>query len=119
MPVRRRNRASAWVVDAQLAAQELGIRPQNAYPLLRDLTEQGLLSAKAEYRAGTFWRSDEILMAIDGFAARAGRLSARVIVPLVVYKSSDELVINLPPKSPQSPAKRMKTRQRSHFVLPI
>jgi Fic family protein len=61
------------VVDAPLVARELGIRPQNAYPLLRDLTEQGVLNAKAEYQVGTLWRSDEILRAVDGFAARAGR----------------------------------------------
>lgn len=61
------------VVDADLVAHELGIRPQNAYPLLRSLTDQGVLRAKAEYRLGTLWRSDEILAAIDRFAKRAGR----------------------------------------------
>jgi Fic family protein len=81
--VRARSDSGVWrvleivartpVVDAPLVARELGIRPQNAYPLLRDLTEQGVLNAKAEYQVGTFWRSDEILRAVDGFAARAGR----------------------------------------------
>ena len=81
--VRARSDSGVWrvleiiartpVVDAPLVARELGIRPQNAYPLLRDLTEQGVLSAKAEYKLGKFWRSDEILKAVDGFAARAGR----------------------------------------------
>jgi len=81
--VRARSDSGVWrvldivartpVVDAPLVARELGIRPQNAYPLLRDLTEQGVLNAKAEYQLGTFWRSDEILKAVDGFAARAGR----------------------------------------------
>ncbi|CAN5237487.1 Fic family protein [soil metagenome] len=61
------------VVDAPLVARELGIRPQNAYPLLRELTKQGVLSAKAEYQVGTFWRSDEILKAVDRFSERAGR----------------------------------------------
>lgn len=63
------------VVDAALVASELGIRSQNAYPLLRELTDQGVLSAKAEDRFGTLWRSDEILQAIDRFAERAGRRS--------------------------------------------
>jgi Fic family protein len=63
------------VVDAGLVAAELGVRPQNVYSLLRDLTEQGVLSAKTEHRYGTLWRSDEILHAIDRFAERAGRRS--------------------------------------------
>lgn len=63
------------VVDASLVAAALGIRTQNAYPLLRELTEQGVLSAKAEHRFGTVWRSDEVLKAIDRFAERAGRRS--------------------------------------------
>ncbi|MCU1416250.1 MAG: Fic family protein [Schumannella sp.] len=83
--VRARSDSGVWrilevvartpVVDAALIASELGIRPQNAYPLLRDLAEQGVLSAKAEHRVGTLWRSDEILHAIDRFAERAGRRS--------------------------------------------
>lgn len=64
------------VVDASLVAAELEVRPQNVYSLLRDLTERGILNAKAEHRYGTLWRSDEILQAIDRFAERAGRRSA-------------------------------------------
>lgn len=85
--VRARSDSGVWrvlevvartpVVDAALIARELAIRPQNAYPLLRDLTEQGVLGAKAEHRVGTLWRSDEILHAIDRFADRAGRRSRR------------------------------------------
>jgi Fic family protein len=63
------------VVDAALVAGELGIRSQNVYPLLRELTDQGVLTAKTEHRFGTLWRSDEILHAIDRFAERAGRRS--------------------------------------------
>lgn len=64
------------VVDASLVAAELGVRPQNVYPLLRVLTDRGVLDAKSEHRYGTLWRSDEILHAIDRFAERAGRRSA-------------------------------------------
>lgn len=64
------------VVDAGLIAAELGVRPQNVYSLMRDLTEQGVLNAKTEHRYGTLWRSDDILHAIDRFAERAGRRSA-------------------------------------------
>ncbi|MGL4340602.1 MAG: Fic family protein, partial [Rhodoglobus sp.] len=63
------------VIDADLVATELGIRPQNVYSLLRYLTEHGVLNAKTEHRYGTLWRSDEILHAIDRFAERAGRRS--------------------------------------------
>ncbi len=63
------------VVDAALVASALGIKTQNAYPLLRDLTAQGILNAKTEHRFGTVWRSDEVLKAIDRFAERAGRRS--------------------------------------------
>jgi hypothetical protein len=81
--VRARSDSGAWrvlevvarspVVDAALVAAELGIRPQNTYPLLQELTNQGVLKAKAEHRHGTVWRSEEILAAIDRFAERAGR----------------------------------------------
>lgn len=67
--------AETPVVGAGLVAAELGIRPQNVYPLLQDLTEQGVLNAKTEHRFGTVWRSDEVLQAIDRFAERAGRRS--------------------------------------------
>lgn len=60
-------------IRAVVNARELGIRVQNAYPVLHDLTGVGILQAKSEYRAGTLWRSDEILHAIDRFAERAGR----------------------------------------------
>jgi hypothetical protein len=51
--------------ESGLVAAELGVRPQNVNPLMRDLTEQGVLDAKTEHRYGTLWRSDEILHAID------------------------------------------------------
>lgn len=81
--VRARSDSGVWrvldvvartpVVDAALIARELGIRTQNAYPLLRDLTEKGVLTAKNEYQVGTLWRSEEVLHAVDRFAKRAGR----------------------------------------------
>ncbi|HTL40544.1 MAG TPA: Fic family protein [Pseudolysinimonas sp.] len=81
--VRARSDSGVWrvldvvartpVVDAALVARELRIRVENAYPLLRDLTEKGVLSAKSEYRIGTLWRSEEVLHAVDQFAKRAGR----------------------------------------------
>lgn len=43
------------------------------YPPLRALTDAGIVKSKAEHKLGPFWRSDEVLAAIDAFAERAGR----------------------------------------------
>ena len=64
------------VLTSATAAEELGIRQSNAYPPLRALVEAGIAKSKNEHQLGPFWRSDEVLAAIDAFAARAGRRSA-------------------------------------------
>lgn len=61
------------VIDSATAAAALGVKQPNAYPPLQALTDAGILKSKAEHRSGPFWRSDEILGAIDRFAERAGR----------------------------------------------
>lgn len=61
------------VLNAVVAAEELGIHHTNVYRLLNTLTEARILQSKKEHLAGPFWRSDEILHAIDAFADRAGR----------------------------------------------
>jgi Fic family protein len=81
--VRARRDSAVWkvldlvarqpVMNAQSVAAHLGVTPTNAYPFLRSLTDAGILKAKAEYRMGTLWRSDDILGALDRFAERAGR----------------------------------------------
>ncbi|MEE6286934.1 Fic family protein [Georgenia sp. MJ173] len=65
------------VLDSATAARELGVKQPNAYPPLRALVEAGIASSKAEHRLDPFWRSDEVLAAIDRFADRAGRREAR------------------------------------------
>ncbi|WP_433773995.1 Fic family protein [Microbacterium sp. gxy059] len=65
------------VLDAATAAAELGVQRPNVYPPLRSLVDAGILLSKSEHRLGPFWRSDEVLGAIDRFAARAGRREAR------------------------------------------
>ncbi|MEE6281580.1 Fic family protein [Georgenia sp. MJ170] len=65
------------VLDSATAARELGVKQPNVYPPLRALVEAGIASSKAEHRLGPFWRSDEVLAAIDRFADRAGRREAR------------------------------------------
>ena len=64
------------VLDSATAASELGVQQPNVYPPLRRLTEAGIVKSKAEHQLGPFWRSDEVLAAIDAFAERAGRRSA-------------------------------------------
>lgn len=65
------------VLTSAAAAAELGVRQPNVYPPLTALVDAGILKSKAEHRLGPFWRSDEVLAAIDHFAERAGRREAR------------------------------------------
>ncbi len=64
------------VIDAATAAAELGVQTPNVYPPLRALVDAGILKTKSEYQVGPFWRSEELLGAIDRFAERAGRREA-------------------------------------------
>lgn len=64
------------VLDAEAAARELGVQRPNIYPPLTALVDAGILTSKSEHRLGPFWRSDEVLDAVDAFAARAGRREA-------------------------------------------
>ncbi|WES65266.1 Fic family protein [Microbacter sp. GSS18] len=64
------------VLTSSAAAAELGVKQPNVYPPLTALVDAGILKSKAEHRLGPFWRSDEVLGAIDRFAERAGRREA-------------------------------------------
>ena len=64
------------VLDSATAAAELGVKQPNVYPPLSALVDAGILRSKAEHRLGPFWRSEEMLGAIDRFAERAGRREA-------------------------------------------
>ena len=61
------------VFTAATASADLGIGTTNIYPHLRKLAELGILEQRTEYRMGQVWRSDEVLVALDQFAERAGR----------------------------------------------
>lgn len=61
------------VIDSATAAAALGVKQPNIYPPLQALRDAGILKSKSEHELGPFWRSDEILGAIDRFAERAGR----------------------------------------------
>lgn len=56
-----------------LRGQSPGVKLPSIYPPLQALTNCGILQSKKEHKLGSFWRSDEILHAIDHFAERAGR----------------------------------------------
>lgn len=60
------------VLDSSTAARILGVQQPNVYPPMSALVEAGIVKSKAEHRLGPFWRSDEVLDAVDRFAARAG-----------------------------------------------
>lgn len=64
------------VVTSAAAAAELGVQQPNVYPPLTALVDAGILKSKAEHKLGPFWRSDEVLAALDRFARRAGRREA-------------------------------------------
>lgn len=64
------------VLSSAAAAAELGVQQPNVYPPLAALVDAGILKSKAEHQLGPFWRSDEVLAAVDQFAARAGRREA-------------------------------------------
>lgn len=81
--LRVRKSSNAWflldvamqqpVFTAADAAGALGVQLPNVYPPLRTLTDAGILKYKREYQSPPLWRSEEILVAIDRFAQRAGR----------------------------------------------
>jgi len=61
------------VLNATVLATEMGVAQRNAYPHIVKLVEAGILVSKNEYRHGVLYRNDEVLHALDAFAARAGR----------------------------------------------
>jgi Fic family protein len=61
------------VLNATVLAAEMGVEPRNAYPHIQKLVEAGVLVSKNEYRHGVLYRNDEVLQALDAFAARAGK----------------------------------------------
>lgn len=61
------------VVSAPLARQLLGIRA-NEHRHLDSLVERGILKTSVDYKSrNRTWRADDVLRALDQYAARAGR----------------------------------------------
>ncbi len=81
--IRTRRGASAWqladllirqpVIDAATVARELHITAQNAQRAVAPLVEAGILTELTGFARNRMWQSGEVLLALDDFAARAGR----------------------------------------------
>jgi Fic family protein len=81
--IKARADASAWqladlllrqpVVDAELVQRELGVTSANAHRAIRQLAECGVMAEFSGRRRDRMWQAREVLVALDGFAARAGR----------------------------------------------
>lgn len=62
------------VVTAATAAEAIGVSRPNIYPPLRRLETLGIVKSRREHAPGdSLWRADDVLMALDRFAERAGR----------------------------------------------
>jgi Fic family protein len=81
--VRARRDAGAWrladalirqpVVDAVTAAESLGVTPENVLRAITPLVEAGVITEFTGFARNRMWQANEVLTALDAFAARAGR----------------------------------------------
>lgn len=61
------------VINSSLVTAELGIAPANVYRYIRPLEDAGVVVEFTLQRRNRAWRATEVLIALDAFAARAGR----------------------------------------------
>jgi Fic family protein len=61
------------VVDSALVQRELDATSANAGRALRQLEEAGVIKEFSDKKRNRLWQAPEVLSALDGFAARAGR----------------------------------------------
>ena len=83
--VRARSGSNTWkvadllmrhpVVNAAFIAERTGINLKNTYRAVAPLIEAGVV-LEASGHGGKVWRAQEVLDALDRFAARAGRRRA-------------------------------------------
>jgi len=81
--IKARHDASAWaladlmlrqpVVDAELVQRVLEVTSANAHRAIRQLADAGVISEFSGRRRDRMWQAREVLVALDDFAARAGR----------------------------------------------
>ena len=84
--VTARRGAAAWrladllirqpVIDAATAAAELQMTSQNVLRAITPLVNAGVLSEFTGFTRNRMWQANQVLSALDDFAARAGRRSA-------------------------------------------
>jgi Fic family protein len=80
--IRARRDAASWrladlllrqpVINARLVSAEIGVLPQHVYRAVAPLVDAGVLTPSGRQR-DRVWRAQEVLDAVDAFAARAGR----------------------------------------------
>jgi len=61
------------VINAALISRELGIHGANIYRILEPLIKAQVLEEFTDKKRNMMWRADEVLVALDAFAMRAGR----------------------------------------------
>lgn len=61
------------VINAALISHELGIHGANTYRILEPLIKAQVLVESTDKKRNMMWRADEVLVALDAFAMRAGR----------------------------------------------
>lgn len=61
------------VINAKVLTEELQVAPTNVYRYIGPLMEAGVLVEFTQRGRDRAWRSDEVLAALDAFAARAGK----------------------------------------------
>lgn len=81
--IKARRGANAWriadlllahpVVNVDIIASALDIAPSNVYAPIEPLVAAGILTLANDRRRGKIWCTQEVLTALDLFAARAGR----------------------------------------------
>lgn len=83
--IKVRKDAAAWkitdllarqpVINAKLLEDRLGLSGPTIWRQMQVLEEAGVVQGFDKFKRGRHWRSDEILAALDSFAARSGRRS--------------------------------------------
>ena len=61
------------VIDAAVVTRELGLSAANALPPIAPLVAAGVLTEFTGFKRNRMWQSRDVLIALDDFAARAGR----------------------------------------------
>lgn len=64
------------VVNARVVAEQLGLDVGNVHRYIKPLLEAGVLRESLDVKRNQVWRAADVLAALDGFAARAGRRTA-------------------------------------------